>query len=228
MIYSKAKTLLSLSIAAGILIGCGSKDDSPDITAKAIELSKTVFKAKAQREAGQKAVKAITRAQVEASTLPLLRITLEQTNTLSTAVKISENDGASAYILASGQGLSFKNGILINTRGLGNDMLSLGTTFTTIRDNIRTDKSYRTYRYLDAEANIFQINFACSTRLGDLESLEQLERTYSVFRVTETCTGRSEKFENTYLIDQNTNQVWYSREWISPVVGYVGIEYLKL
>ncbi len=227
MIYSAFKTMIAFGLAASIITGCGTKDETPDITDKAIEASKTLFKAKAQREAGQKAVKALTRAQVEASDLPLIRFTLEQTNTLSTAADIAQNAGVSSYILASGQGFSMKNGVIIGTRGLGNDMLSLETPYDSIRQGLETGETYRIYRFLDGEAQIIIDRFSCTIKRGEQESLTQLERVYSVIRITESCASRTQKHENTYLIDQKSNEIWYSRQWISPIVGYVRIENLK-
>lgn len=223
------RTLTYLTLTALALSACSSKNDDDqksDLSNQAFKAVKGVFKGKKAYEAGQKAARETTRAQANAIPLPSLRLRVNKTDTYGTAANIAQNGDVSTYILATGQTVQIRNGILIGTRGLGNDILSLYTSNNTVLDGLTTGTSHRTYRYLDNEGNIVPLNVRCTLSKSTPQSLTQVERTYQVVPVFEDCKGRRDSFQNIYYLDAKTDQVWQSTQWLGPFAKSVRIEIL--
>jgi hypothetical protein len=58
-----------------------------------------------------------------------------------------------------------------------------------------------------------------------LETITIVERSYATTVLEENCVGENATFKNTYWRDAN-GVIWQARQWISPLVGYLGYQKL--
>lgn len=144
---------------------------------------------------------------------------------LQGAVLLTELGGAGAVMVEDGRngamvsyvdsgrvGLSLVDGIVVGTRGMGNDLMTADVTAT--RQALRSGgQATRVHRRLDGENAIVVTTFDC-----------QLTRAGSV--ATETCSGPSATFTNTYTLDRD-GAVIASRQWVGPENGMISIEQIR-
>lgn len=219
-------TLTTVILSACSNINDADADVSKVLSTQVLNVIKKTINGNKDYKEGQRVTIALTRKQANAIPLPSLRLRVNKNNTYATAADIAQNNGVSTYIMAAGHTIQIRNGILIGSRGLGHDLLSLYTENDTIRDGLKMGETYRTYRILDSESNIVLINVRCTFSSGPNQSLTQVERTYQVYPIYETCQGRQDSFKNTYLLDAKTHQMWQSTQWLGPLAESVRIEIL--
>lgn len=219
-----SKTAVSLACMIG-LVACGSEGQKPELSDQLVGSLKTTLEQRKNRGAPQAAA-AVTRAQADQSTVPLLRLTIGETNSQATAAELARNGDTGTYLMASGQALYMRGGIVTGTRGTGYDLMSLDMPYRSIQAAI--GNSYqRVHRYLDAQGILVKRTFQCSAQVTGTKVRLQLERSYNVRTVVETCQNDSLSFQNTYDLDRSSDQVWWSRQWVGPGAGYGVIEQLK-
>ncbi|MCP5091735.1 MAG: YjbF family lipoprotein [Gammaproteobacteria bacterium] len=216
-------TALVLSLG---LAGCGSDNQTPALSDHLLSAAKTLTAKKGAPDPGRAAAARLTRAQVETSTRPLIRLSLEEDGTVATAAKAAENRSTASYFMATGQAVYLKDGLLTGTRGLGNDLMSLDVSPATLPAALSAGHSARTYRYLDPEGQIYPLNITCTLSAGPARTLIQVGRSYGVTPVSETCQGGGESFTNLYQINLGSGQIWQSVQWVGPIVGRMKIEIL--
>ena len=220
------KALMYLVLCTA-LSACGSKDEAPEMTDQIFSAVKSKFNQKKNKVAGQKAAAGLSRAQVDASELPLLRLRIEDTGTLATAAAFAKNGNTDTYFMGTGQAVYLQNGILTGTRGLGHDLMSLEHSASNLRSAVGAGPKNRIYRHLNAEGQLIWTGVTCEFSAGEPTTLTQIGRNYSVLPITEYCEGESHQFSNKYMIDHRSGQIWQSIQWIGPVAGSIRIEVLK-
>lgn len=209
-----------------VLIGCGSKGNAPALTDQLVATVKSTIQQRKASNAPQAAA-AVTRAQVEQSTVPLLRLTIGETGSQATAAELARNGDTATYFMGTGQAIYLRGGLMTGTRGLGYDLMSLDMPFRSVADALKGGSYTRVHRYLDSENRITKPTANCSMRVESTQTLTQLERQYQVRHVVETCSGDGVSFQNTYDLDARTTQVWRSSQWVGPVAEHALIEQLK-
>ncbi len=144
---------------------------------------------------------------------------------LSGSVLLSEINGAGAVMAQDGRngamityidsgriGVSLVDGIVVGTRGLGNDLMT--SDVGDLRARMRSGgTATRINRRMTGENGIVVTSFEC-------------ELSQQGNQVTEACYGPSAKFENTYLLDR-AGQVAASRQWLGPETGYGTFERIR-
>lgn len=209
-----------------ILASCGSEGQEPELTEQLVGALKTAVSQRQQRGAPQAAAQ-VTRAQVEQSTVPLLRLTIGEDNSQATAAALAQNGDTETYLMGTGQAVYLRGGLLTGTRGLGYDLMSLDMPYRSINAAVGKGSYQRVHRYLNNENTLYKQSFTCSAQTVGSGTLNQLDRSYAVRHVTETCEGGDIRFQNTYDLDRKSGQVWRSRQWVGPTAGYGVIEQLK-
>lgn len=142
-------------------------------------------------------------------------------------VQIEQNGPYRTYTTASRQTLTFRQGLVTATRGLGNDMMSASVSDSLALISARKPgTAKRVLRYLDGANNVITYQFDCEMYMTGAARVQQGEVSANAVEMTENCFGRTQKFTNTYLVD-GSGMILSSQQWISPIQGYFDIKVLR-
>ncbi len=143
---------------------------------------------------------------------PLKIGTVEKPLLSSVLIGVGENGQVATFTTPDGVSFALNNGLLIGSRGLGDDLMSADVAATLRAIAAGGGRGLiRVHRYLDGEEQMFVRSFVC-----DLVAEEP-----GAFR--ERCQGETLQFENIYRIGAN-GAVASSRQWIGPERGYLSLE----
>jgi hypothetical protein len=209
-----------------LLAGCGNDKSGPNPVVSAIggvaKAGMAKMKAsKADETAASRPAPtpAQQRATLEEGGKPLLRVasaTLGQ-NVLAT---VADSKGDVQTWKADGATFSQRNGVLIQTRGLGADLMSAEAPSV---GQLRSGGSYqRLYYFLGADDQGTRRTYECTASVVGPESIEILARSYATTHVTEVCERTSGRVTNDYWIEGKS--IRKSRQWVSAAIGYLEFE----
>lgn len=89
----------------------------------------------------------------------------------------------------------------------------------------RIHRGERVYRHLNGEDTLIAEAYVCDyTRSAD--STQAYFKPLPATRITESCAGLAQDFENTYWVD-SSGRVLRAIEWAGPAIGYVEREQLQ-
>lgn len=170
--------------------------------------------------AGQESTEfGLTRAEIEEENGELLLVGIIDRGAAAFVSLTSENAGRTTWFSPDGLSVVFQNGMLIGTRGLGDDLMGLEASRS--RNLLRSGgNSTRTYYWMTGLGQVEPHQFSCEISLGAAERIEIIERFYQTTRVDETCTGEDFSFRNIYWLDA-TGTIWQSSQLVSPGVGFL-------
>lgn len=215
----------ALALIAALALGaCSSEDRGTSMAERLLDSYKAQRAAKRTKDQVPAAAR-LTRAQIDAAKTPIVRLTLKSSGTIATAGLAEVNRGTQTYLMATGQAVYLRGGFLTGTRGLGHDLMSAAVPGS-VAAAVRAGSYTRVHRTLTADNQLVAASYACTMRLGGPTSLDQLGRRYAVRMATETCTGETGSFTNSYALGSG-GQVWQSTQWIGPVAGSILVEQLK-
>lgn len=151
---------------------------------------------------------------------------LPERDAQGTLAPITRNGPSRTWTTIDGITVTFRNGILEATRGLGNDLMSadLGEVQRGIFGG--AGRAVRVHRYLDDESFIELASFVCDyTRQSGVRG-EIATGSFPATHVTEDCAGPDIRIENHYWIDGG-GTIRKSVQWVGGEVGYLHSELLK-
>lgn len=121
-------------------------------------------------------------------------------------------------------GFSFEDGVIVSTRGLGNDLMGADVTqsISATRGGAKTWVP-RINGYIDGEYQSYFMAFQCRKTGRVSEQITLGDRRISSTLTTETCVNDERQIENHYWRNSN-GLMLKSRQWISPAVGYMETE----
>lgn len=220
------KPALAALACLAILAGCGN-DKTPNPVAAAVgAAAKTGMaklrgqKAAASTNPAQAASPEELRAELAKAGQPIL---LVSSKTLGQTGFLSVNDakgGVLTWATPDGATFSQRDGVLIQTRGLGFDLMS--AQVPSVGQLLRTGTPYeRVYFFLGADDQGTRRTYSCVTSPVGRESIDVLGRTHVTTHVTETCTRSSGggKLTNEFWIEGST--IRQSRQWVSAGLGFI-------
>jgi hypothetical protein len=215
--------LVRAALAAVVVLGiaaCGT-DRGDDPTARVVQGVVQLLRPAAPPPP-------VTRQQIDqvlASTdSAVALVEVEQRSQQAIIVEIERNGPYVTYGTGDRRTLTFRDGILTATRGLGGDLMS--TDAPGIRALIRNRESgsaTRTMRFLDGEDLIEQYDLTCTINRG---AEEKLPGGAQALRLTETCTYEGATLTNSYLVDRK-GHVLASRQWAGRFSGHLSIRQLR-
>lgn len=224
---SSIKTLVKAPILAGLaalmLAGCGNDANRGNMT----EMLKSSLPFLGKKTAA--APQPMNIPQVLANTTaPLTLIVQKDLNNTSVLVlQIEQNGAYRTYSTAGKQTLTFRQGLVTATRGLGNDMMSasVSESLALIRAR-KSGTAKRVLRYLDGANNVIAFEFNCQMFVTGSGQVRQGVVSANTVELTENCVADSRKFTNTYQVDAS-GMILSSRQWIAPLQGYYDIKVLR-
>ena len=205
-----------------------SCSNSPDLTKGEIEIIPLIRDAVQAQTAPENFVdarKLVTRDKIDASGMEVLFVELESGKN-GTSIKYPGANIGEVWLGVDGTTLTFKNGHLIATRGLGEDMMSSEGAFPSFHLISGSTEYVKTQSWLSKDNQITSTNYSCTASVENArEKITIFDKTFLVQRATETCIDGDSKIGNEYFFERN-GIVRRSRQFHSPALGYIFVERL--
>jgi hypothetical protein len=212
--------LLGAALVLTLVAGCGNDTSGPSPVAGLFgSVAKaTLSSVKTKKPGKAKASKPVTRADLEEYGKPILRVAVPSRG-LDGFLTISDaKEDVVTWTTSDRATFSFRNGVLIQTRALGPDLMSAEvpsvTQLTTAGGTYQ-----RVYYFLGDDDQGTRRTYDCTIKVLGRETLDVFERSYSVTRVEEDCARTYGSIKNDYWIEGST--IRQSRQWASARLGYV-------
>jgi len=162
-----------------------------------------------------------TDAQLRSFNQPLIKVTRAELG-LSAGLVLADDKGAAViWRSTDGNTVTLFNGLLIATRGLGNDLSSARVPSVTAgaRDVLRE------HYYLGGDEVMRRFAYFCDFSDGGGQTINLLGLSVDTSLVIETCRGETDSFENRYWFTREGGIV-KSVQWASPEIGSLVIEFV--
>lgn len=217
-------------LALALLAGCSNRGDETSATLKTFAaIGAAVGRAVGSDEAAPQPQ--LTRAVLDTIDGEFLQAQIEKTGSSAFMYISGERVGGAAgdeggrllvWRTENDVSLTTRDGVLIATRGLGNDMIS--STAGPIRAALRARSNGQGARrqvYSALDNKPVTLNLACEIADLGAETIVIVERRHSTKHLRETCVVDGGTVVNDYWIDSAGPVVWRSRQWAGPYIGYV-------
>lgn len=223
----------ALTIAAALLLSActGGQETTSSLGA---QLETVIDIAQERREAGARPESPpLTRAQVEKIPAPVLQVVLEDRGVSGIVVPYSTrrdryNQTITTWRNGSGSQIVLRDGVLISTRGIGNDLGSARVEAAVAAINSRQPVSGPQNLFVKGYGNLTtRIDLDCTMESLGPTQIEILERTHGVIHLRQACVSSEFDVTNDYWVDRSGSTVWQSRQWAGPELGYFSIQKLK-
>lgn len=134
--------------------------------------------------------------------------------------QIGQNGDAITWGAIGGYSVTTENGLVIATRGFGNDLMAAdpGNVLSAIRNG--GGETTRVVEYLTGTDHIAKADLACSIEARGQETVQIIDETFEANRFEETCQNDQIGFMNVYWTTAN-GQVVQSQQWLSFSLGHI-------
>lgn len=229
MRHSMIKTLLRSFCLGGLLALVTACAKGPEDTPLELEIGKVVRDQIKNRWNRAEAPKppVLTRALLDTIQDPHVEVVIEDADlrdyvTLQLAREDDLPGQLEVWRTVDNITFSFRDGMLVATRGLRGTMLSAQVAADGQGAMGPASGGQRRYKFRGDDEGSFQITLACELHELGTKTLEIVERFYSVRHVQEECTGpQGGQITNDYWIDSRSGRLWQSRQWAGPSIGYI-------
>jgi Group 4 capsule polysaccharide lipoprotein gfcB, YjbF len=218
----------SVAFAAvlALLSACGNDKSEPSPMGAAVG---GMAKATLSRVAGKRGGPAVppastaqlSRDAIEKFGIPVLRVVIKARGA-DALVTIGDTKGdVMTWSTTDGTTFSFRSGVLIQTRGLGPDLMS--ASVPTITQLTAAGGSHpRSYFFLGEDDRSERRDYECSVAIAGREQIEVFTSKHATLHVREECVRPEGKITNDFWLEDGT--VRKSRQWTSPGTGYLETE----
>jgi len=207
------------ALAFGLLMSCGPMaENSLGANFLKDRLAKASGTSAAPQAAAAPAVDPAAIAPGE-----VLIVTIMSRNAVAPLTKIAQNGDTVTWISPGKVSLTLKNGILIATRGLNEDLM--GAEIAGVRAALAAGggTATRTHSFLDSEDQIYLRRLNCTITPEGVEEIAAATGTRSAVKFKEHCEGDQFIFTNNYWLDASSGQIVQSRQAVAPTTGFLQI-----
>lgn len=206
----------------GVVVACGPMTESQPIVGAA----RSLFGASA--DPGAVALdprRDLSRDIIESSPTDFILLAIVSRDAAATAQFVGANGSRQTWATLDGISLTFDNGLVVATRGLGDDLM--GSDPSEVYHALRHGggEVLRINDYLGSQDDIVRASYYCDIQALGSETIEIFERSYATQKFQEICVSPDQQFENLYWID-SSGTIWQSRQWLSALVGYLEVQRL--
>lgn len=169
----------------------------------------------------------LTRSLIDSVSGPMMLTDFASKKVSVTMRPRSENGPVTTWYSTDGVSLAFDHGVLIATRGLGDDLMSSDVRATSrMLSGQGGDGFYERFQtYLDGEYQSQFRSFRCQRTAVKREVIQIFGHNHNTTRTEETCYSPELEFTNIYWRGSD-GVMWKSRQWISPSIGHLVTERL--
>ncbi|SOC19861.1 group 4 capsule polysaccharide lipoprotein GfcB/YjbF [Phaeovulum vinaykumarii] len=140
---------------------------------------------------------------------------------------VEETPGARAtasFISQDDVGIALRNGFLVGTRGLGDDLLAADESrVAPLVLARRPGVVDHFYTVLGPDAQAVRRATRCVLRAAPPEVVDLGPEKVTADVMTEDCNGTGLSFQNAYWIERGTTRIVQSRQWGGPVNGSLAL-----
>jgi hypothetical protein len=221
----KLKVRLAAGLAViALLAACGNEKPEPNpVGAMVGTVAKaTISRVQARRDgASAQAPAPVTRADIEKFGMPILRVTIP-TRGADALVTITDQKGdVVTWSTTDGTTFTFRSGVLIQTRGLGPDLMSADAP--SLAQLMRDGGTHqRVYFFLGADDATTRRTYDCAVKVMGAETIEVFQKPHRATRVAEVCSRQGGTITNEYWIEGGT--VRKSKQLTSGAIGFIETE----
>ena len=207
---------LVLTLALLVLAACSTRDDTPEGISPVDLLRDRI---RSLGASGEPAFRMPSRAELEQSGGSILYVAVPGSGAEALLSPVAQNGGSITWLTSDEITLTTRNGLVVATRGLGDDLMSadISGVLPALADGGRATRIH--YR-LDGDNRTREMRFVCEVRGDGEEVLEILGRRVTTIRLVESCAGAGESFVNRYWLSPQ-GQLVQSRQWLTPGIGAV-------
>jgi hypothetical protein len=219
--------LRRLGLAAAVLAlvaACGSEAREPSPIGVAIgTMAKATVGRVLNRGGGDGAAAAapVTRADLEALGTPILRATITGLGADTVLVPTDAKGGIVTWSNGQGGTLTLRDGVLIQTRGLGPDLMSAEAP-QAAQLLVPGGTHPRVYYFLGADDQTTRRSYDCTVTIDGAETIQIFGRDHAVTKLSEACSRPQGTITNTYWVEGET--IRKSRQLASGGLGFIEFE----
>jgi hypothetical protein len=136
------------------------------------------------------------------------------------AREVNANGAVRTWVGETGYSVTLNDGILVATRGLGEDLIAANTTGTRAALRAGGGTTERQHDYTDARDRIRTESYECVVAPAAPEEVDLGIRKVVLAQFTETCKNARIQFENLYFVDE-AGTILATRQFVSPTVAYL-------
>lgn len=224
---------VAVLFAATVLAGCGSDTSKTEGSQIALGVARTFKDKVLTRGANAPAAPADPERLAAAAQAsfkgPIVLAQIESSGLLTVLGEYGRNGAVRTYSTPNEQTLVLRDGILIATRGLGNDLMSSETAEIARHVLARQAGTGRhIYRYLDGEDIERPLPMDCAVTTGDARRIAFAGTSYDTVEMAESCraTTTGTSVTNRYWVTKS-GLVALSHQWIGPALGHVTIQTVR-
>lgn len=216
------KTIPLLCTTLLVLVGCGN-DGGWDAARLGVELSRGMVAKRSQPQPDIRA--SLTAETVALFPSGLMFAALPDRQAQGTLAPVTRNRDSRTWITIDGISLTFRDGLLQATRGLGQDLMSadLDEVHAAVLGGV--PRAVRIHRYLDGESHTRLRSQVCDYRRAP-GTADLATGPIPATHVIEDCASPDREVENHYWIDR-AGTIRKSVQWVGNGVGYLHSELLK-
>lgn len=221
MIMTRIKTGVICALALGALAACGNQPVSERQGGEIFSAVRQVAgqalpgKDKDKKPAAPKSPTEMAAEALRVNPGPLILVGLEKPAAKNQVMAMTGQNGAMrTYMTPNEQAIILRNGLLVGTRGLGNDLSVAEPQTEALIHAGRSGPGQRVMRYYTGDGVETPLSFDCTTGPGPKPGV-----------VVEDCSGHGTKFQNSYI--SQGGQIQVSRQWVGPALGYITVQVLR-
>lgn len=220
MISGRKHKLAAAAVMIATLSACGNDTASND--ANPVMIAGQVAKGLAQQATRKEAPAAAARSpeQMAAEALsvnkgPLVLVGFESLGRNQVMAMTGQNGETRTYMAPSEEALILRGGMLVGTRGLGNDLsVAEAPQIEALVRSGRSGQGQRVMRYFSGDGKERPLSFTCTVGAGPKAGVQ-----------VETCEGHGTQFQNSYIAQGG--QIAVSRQWVGPAMGFITVQTLR-
>ncbi|MEH7828678.1 YjbF family lipoprotein [Gemmobacter denitrificans] len=162
-----------------------------------------------------------SRADLEAFKAPIILVEQAGTDARLYLVPVSNAGGVEVWSTSDQRTMTFRNGVLAETRGMGADLMQSATpNLAQLRAG--AGNHVRTYDILDGGDQMVRSRYDCALTVAGVETITVVGRQHATRHVIETCRAESHEFTNEYWFE-SSGKLRKSKELAGPRVGAVTV-----
>ena len=167
--------------------------------------------------------KILTREKIDGSGLPVLFVELNSGQN-GTLTPYPGHGVELTWLGADGATIAFKQGVLIASRGMGDDLMGSETLIPSWSKIYDVSNYKRRLIYLDGDNKTYSLTFDCQIKkMEQKEKIKIWDLYFKVQPFEEECFSKERRITNTYYID-NRAIVRKSKQYHGPTIGYITTE----
>lgn len=140
-------------------------------------------------------------------------------NLQALVIQIEQNGPYRTYGSSDRSSMTFRQGMLTATRGLGDDLMAANVSDSlTLVSARKSGSAKRVMHFLNGANEQIALEFSCTLSVKGASQVSQGAVSARTTDMTETCTRAGQTFTNVYKVD-GSGMILASRQWISPTMG---------